>query len=700
MTVRQFKQKLVITLNSDLCVAVGDGFAGNVDTDVCHDDAGVPIIPARRIKGCLKDAGKDLDFDKTNCLDGGDKSVFDELFGVGGSSKAGSLRVSNAVLVGADKTIKSLLSEEDARSPQKVLGLFTYTRAQTAIDIENGSALENTLRFIRVVKQYVPSVDSSNVDTAWTPMQFVADVSCSDNEEQKDLLRKCCKALRAMGYGRNRGFGAVSCKLEESNSGIVGTVDRGLLTNSGDLSRIAYTVRLDSPVMLSQQHGVESADYIPGTSVLGFFARMFTDSGEFSKIFLQGRVRFSPLYPVGGKRRCCPAPPIIVKLKGGAKDGKLQSYSERELYGGTPKALKSGFVSDDMKLVKPATEVIYHNRIENTDNGLYMQRCLKAGQLFSGFIDGDTELVAMVADQLAGLGPEDITFGRSKTAQYSRCTLVGIEKARACGTMSVQREKRYAFLLDSDVLILRKGVYSTDFKDLEKAIQDGLGGSSLIYDGSDIDLAEDCIGTSVRYRVIGGYNSKWNQKKPHVRAFGAGSCIVFNAANDAENVPCEFFIGERQAEGFGRVLMVQIGDGGEIDLPLDYAPAVEDISTCAGYAGSSIEDIRCSTIKYATSIKQKFNSELFGRAFIGRLTRMAEESNSRQSFDERVDSIKSKEKKEAASVLIRGLRNDLEANCPWAQERECIKLLLALGKYYSKQSEQASGADNCGGGVR
>ena len=47
-------KKLRITLRSDLCAGSGESFGNSVDTDICISDAGLPYIPARRLKGCLR----------------------------------------------------------------------------------------------------------------------------------------------------------------------------------------------------------------------------------------------------------------------------------------------------------------------------------------------------------------------------------------------------------------------------------------------------------------------------------------------------------------------------------------------------------------------------------------------------------------------------------------------------------------------
>lgn len=49
-----------ITLHSDLCAGNGESRGNAVDTDIVLTAAGLPRIPARRLKGCLRAAAGEL----------------------------------------------------------------------------------------------------------------------------------------------------------------------------------------------------------------------------------------------------------------------------------------------------------------------------------------------------------------------------------------------------------------------------------------------------------------------------------------------------------------------------------------------------------------------------------------------------------------------------------------------------------------
>ena len=47
--------KIQIKLLSDLCTCSGETYNSIVDTDVTYDENGIPYIPAKRIRGCIRE---------------------------------------------------------------------------------------------------------------------------------------------------------------------------------------------------------------------------------------------------------------------------------------------------------------------------------------------------------------------------------------------------------------------------------------------------------------------------------------------------------------------------------------------------------------------------------------------------------------------------------------------------------------------
>ena len=78
-----------ITLQSDLCVGSGYSYAGVIDSDVTSDRYGIPYIPARRLKGCMREAAEMI----SAVLQ---PDAISNLFGKRGQKMPGKLYIENA----------------------------------------------------------------------------------------------------------------------------------------------------------------------------------------------------------------------------------------------------------------------------------------------------------------------------------------------------------------------------------------------------------------------------------------------------------------------------------------------------------------------------------------------------------------------------------------------------------------------------
>ena len=52
--------RIKIELLSDMCVSDGGIYNSAIDTDICYDEYGFPYIPAKRLKGCLRECALEL----------------------------------------------------------------------------------------------------------------------------------------------------------------------------------------------------------------------------------------------------------------------------------------------------------------------------------------------------------------------------------------------------------------------------------------------------------------------------------------------------------------------------------------------------------------------------------------------------------------------------------------------------------------
>lgn len=642
--------KLKITLKSDLCAASGDGFSSVIDTDVSYDKYGFPVIGARRLKGCLRDAAKFI---------GTSDEVIDEIFGISGDSKSGDLKISDARLIGYDALKSEAVSS--GLNAEEVISLFTYTRAATAI--ENDTAKDNSLRFTRVVKHYSPATGEE--------MVFEADIVLE--EKYSSEFSDICRALRNIGYKRNRGYGAIKCEFEFAEN--VKT-DIAEINENGEVLQITYLIKLKDNVMLPGNASDETIDFIPGTSVMGFFANEYlrnnTADERFEDIFLKNNVCFSNLY-ISDKdmREYFPAPVILGKIKG--EDGAFNIVT-REKDDKIIKPVKNGYANFDSVIRTPLTETVYHHS-RGDDKTLYTQTSICSDQYFRGIITGKREYIKEIFNILTH---STLRFGRSKTAQYSACELMNADIGPVSDeTIRISNGEQFMVLLLSDVLIPDEmGGYDISLHGLQMALGNGI-------EKLECDKNEEVKRSALRYRIIAGYNSKWNIQKPQVRTIAAGSTLVFSAETEMI-LPKKFSIGAKNGEGFGNVLVCR---------PCDFAArSVKENKQAEKTASSGllsdlirknekVEQMRAEAIKYVSTLKSIKNPSQIGRYIM--MVKQAE-TYERLCFD-MVAKIKTESSQQFFDKLIKKSESNKYRNDLW---REYLLLILTLIKYLNRSGEK------------
>ena len=647
--------ELRLELLSNLCASSGDGYATTIDTDIVVDRLGIPYIPARRLKGCLREAAVYIY---------GEGAVVDKIFGVSGGRATGSLRLDNARI--EDYEAFSKMCVENRLCAGQVTDLFTDTQASTALEI-SGAAKENTLRFTRYVSKY----------KAWNPNQSL--VFCADVElDEADVINfeRICKALRHIGYKRNRGFGCVKCTLAPK------TADKPSFNVPNDIDDskdyvITYAVRLDESLILPSQSADQTADYISGQAVVGALAgvylRTHAADATFDELFLSGNVKFSNLYITNDEfKPFVPVPQIFGKTK---QSDHVIDLTVTERGTEIVKPLKTGYISADLEVRKALTERVYHNALHNPDGGLYVQRCLQEGQIFMGTITAKGVQVKIITDLFMS---GKLSFGRSKTAQYSRCTIVGLDvsltKPRK---LHLHKGDKVIYLFESDALIQDDhGRITTDVTDVCR-----------LFGVDSNDLKPE---SGLKYKMISGFLSAIRMQRAHLKAIAAGSALVIGCAEDTD-VDEIMYIGGRRNEGYGKVRIFKAGELMKAD-----AAVLVPQNTEASYEYTDIrnmfvtlekdEKMRNAAISYALERKSAFLNN-WGAAFIGRVTMMLEQSDSEIDFSRRIASIKSDNKRKLADSFIKDAANKWESDPQyktWEKKCEYLFIILTLAKYFHK----------------
>ena len=701
------EMKIFITLRSDLCASSGKGWSATIDNDVCFDEYGLPYIPARRIKGCLKAAASLLEMpaDAVNRLFGIGGAGADEAGGAG----AGKFRLADA-RIEHDAEVRGDILRLGI-SPEAVTDLFCDVRSST--QIENDTAKDNTLRFVRVVCRLSPFSAANGDDDsepAHEPLTFVCPVSFdpSVSEAEMDWFENCCKALRSIGYKRNRGFGAIRCTLDRTPAAADSTIEDIELPDSYDSSRtyvITYKVRLDADVAVSRGGTGDSEDYISGSAVLGMFAGKYVslpaeEQPDFNDVFYSGKVKFGSLTVTDEYGEpAYPAPFYLAKYKDSDDIVNLLAGT-KDPQGRIPKPFKNGYLSRYGK-AKVRMKVTYHHA--HDERILYTQRCIEAGPVFAGRIDASGDYAERIVEWLCSGA---ISLGRSRTAQYGACSLISLHchAAEANEHFALRRGETCAVVLRSDLIPAFAG---------NSPCAEGIF-RAIIGDDVPVTFEKAFLLT----RTSEGYNAKWNLKRPHRPAIKAGSTFVFTPDADFTLPASIVFAGEKQNEGCGMCEILSDADREFAfekflsDTPeAPEAPEAPDAS--AEPEGTPSRVPTAMEAAYQRSVTQKqilslavaaaagvYDSQLPNNSQIGRLSLMASNALAKRFTEEeqkaehfrwndfmnRVASIKSSGAKEKAEFLIRRLEETVGTAFDTSDtgKLRCAILFLHLLRYRAK----------------
>lgn len=653
--------QLRITLQSDLCAADGDGFASVIDTDIVTDEHGIPYIPARRLKGCLREAAVYI----------GSEQI-DAIFGVRGAMDAGSLHIANARI--AEYSAVQTAAKLAKMSAQSVTELFTATVASTALGA-GGSAEENTLRFLRAVCGTTPWNEK--------PLEFLADVQI--DEAYAAEFGRICKALRHIGYKRSRGFGAVSCRLEPCGTQQTLSVPEQL--DADKRYTLTYAVCLDEPLMLPGKALDETRDYVSGQQMIGTLAGAYLKDhpadAAFEELFLNENVRFSNLYLTDEKlREYIPVPQYLGKSKDKA-DAKLvlDMIENDKLEPGKKKILKpikSGYINQAKEIRKVRTERVYHNAVNSKEESkLYTQNCLQAGQYLRGTITAPGAQLSVIAKLLCN---EPLRFGRSKTAQYAQCRLAAVTVTpESDSKVQISKEQQAVYALVSDVILMDAfGNYDASFGALCQAL------------GLEPD-AVDQQHSSLKHTTVTGFLTVIGLQKAHIRAIAAGSIIVLKSGSQ-RTLPGTVYVGEQLNAGFGQVRVFpadQLLAGVQTALQMQSENAGN--SEIRAYFESLRKDqkMELCAVQYARDQAYQLTKKpkIWTAAFLGRVTLMVKQSDSQSDLDSRINSIKSKNKHDAADKMLKNANPEHYGT--WDYRQQYLLTILTVLKYRIKQNDLA-----------
>ncbi len=540
------RYQIRIELLSDLCVSDGGVYNSALDTELCYDSYGFPFIPAKRLKGCLRECALEL-------REWGKEIPLEMMFGEGGRyEKAGKIFIGNAYL----EDYESMKAEAKEHSgsvlfhPQNVLNYFSYIRTQTSIDYDTGAADEGTLRTMRVAKK---------------GLTFIAEAEIREPEDDlRSALKSCCRILQHMGIARTRGLGEIKVTLEEGQESI--PIQHAPWKEGADCIR--YAIHLEEPVICKSVNGGEAKtlDYIEGSKMLGIIAEILKNRGEdFREFMAQGKLVCSNAYIGNGKKRFAEVPAYLYAIKNNGREYVNKLYEEpKEPENIQLNMMKHCYVWADedqnLETQDVRVEERYHHRRpsdkavgraseeSDAESHFYQMSSIMAGQTFLGYIRGAAAQIRRVYEGLTERN--DWRLGYSRSAEYGK---VQIQVLETTFWKEPEEGKYREFVVKLEapaILYNEKAFCSVDINDLKAEVGAVLGVSE-----------EDCedVQSYLNYTTVGGYNVTWGKRKPILSAFDKGTALQYRMKTPVSlSLPSVYFIGERTSEGFGEISVYPI----------------------------------------------------------------------------------------------------------------------------------------------
>lgn len=213
--------KYTVIIKGETPIHLSSGKANvNVDSDVVHDNWGLPYFPAKRFKGLLYESALELvEMAEQSGTTFVTSSDVERLFNRGEEDQT-NLIISDFHIPHYEK-LKREWEYLQKTYPKEitandVLERYTSIRYQTAINAETGVAMEGSLRNLRVVD---------------SPCRFEGVVELTEAvKDCEGLLALALQNLRSAGLKRNRGFGQITCfiKDEKTQSQLVAKALEGM----------------------------------------------------------------------------------------------------------------------------------------------------------------------------------------------------------------------------------------------------------------------------------------------------------------------------------------------------------------------------------------------------------------------------------------------------------------------------------------
>ncbi len=341
------------------------------------------------------------------------------------------------------------------------------------------------------------------------------------------------------------------------------------------MKEIFYRITLLEPGLFTALEGDPNSGvsfpFIPGSVLRGALIHKYRANHVIDpaaeaarQLFFNGNTRFLNGYPSPSNALGQPTPlswQHEKRVEDSAMDAAGQTPDPKKQWTGVKKpfARKAG---DTATVIDPERQLTIHiqrpraaGRPKRNDGAIYRYEALAPNQVFIAVIQCDVD---SDAQELGKLVSGEVSLGGARTGAYGRARieLVKADELAQMQTQSktVSQASRHEFyvILESDALLRDEwGQYTCDAKVVRNAIAARLG----VKDANELGEPKAWMQT----RYVGGFNRTWGLPLPQMMAIEMGSVFEFAMpSGDLKWTELETKgIGERRAEGFGRVAVYQ-----------------------------------------------------------------------------------------------------------------------------------------------
>lgn len=562
------RKSIEIHFESDWHIGAGAGIPGQIDRQVLKDEDGLPWVPGKTLTGILRDGAEFVSNHDTNSIRaeewlGYEKPLQDDNIENGNRDDSIENENRGAKLSIRPAQLSSALRAKLLAQPQYIDALYTV-KPNMAVDEDTGAAKEDHLFFLERVRGGMTLQAPVSLENAGT----------KEAEIEAAFLR-ASKAVRRIGGKRRRGSGKCSLKIVDPDAAKpanhINCSGSSAALVEGDWAYVSVTLRTELPVIVTecvQGNIVRSYDFIPGTLLLPYVCkRLGAQLQNVGPLIQRGELVVETFTPEIDGQRSLPVPLCLAVEK--SSPGTEKTVYNR-LYAipdaiGQLQPLRSGWISPPTEpsvsyfdgnalLTQQTHNTIYNMEQRPTEDvgGVFTYEAIRKDLVFHGILRIRKESIVGLADDWWAALRGTTTTGLSSKDDYGliQVTAKPADKAPEAGGPSESNVVRVYLL--SDLLVRDEGLqYSGNPDDLRRELSQRLS----------IEIRFNESSQWGRSRRVDSWHARWRYPRPSLVTIQAGSVFEFAIVGD-EKVTDEALrtlerdgLGERRAEGFGRVLL-------------------------------------------------------------------------------------------------------------------------------------------------